>query len=147
MAIIASAVVAGVGVWYFQVHAYYREIAAPDILLTSAVTGKPERVPAEDVRAIDATSSPLRYRACFTTPYGQAMLAETYLAYYGAVPLNAPGWFDCFDAAALGTALEDGRAVAFLGQAGIHEGIDRVVAIMDDGRAFSWHQLGEEHRH
>ncbi len=31
------------------------------------------------------------------------------------MPLNAPGWFDCFDADAIGEALETGEALAFLG--------------------------------
>ncbi len=144
--IIVSAAVAGIGVWYLQVHAYYEEIVAPEILLTSAATGRPERIPAESVSAIDANSSPLRYRACFTVPYSQAMLVENYVAYEGAVPLNAPGWFDCFNAATLAVALGNGRAIAYLGEANIHEGVDRVVAVFENGQAFSWHQLSEEYQ-
>ena len=56
-------------------------------------------------------------------------------------PLTAPGWFDCFDAVAIGEALEKGEAIAFLSQANIHPGVDRVVAVFPDGRAFAWHQL------
>ncbi len=144
--IVASAAATGISVWYLQVHAYYQEVTAPEILLTSAATGKPERIPVEDVSAIDAQSSPLRYRACFMTRDTQTMLRESYVKYTGAVPLNAPRWFDCFDAAELGAALGDGQAVALLGEAGIHEGVDRVVAVFADGRAFSWHQLSEEYR-
>ena len=44
----------------------------------------------------------------------QAMLTETYKTYEGAVPLIAPSWFDCFDATAIGEALEKGEAIAFL---------------------------------
>jgi hypothetical protein len=55
--------------------------------------------------------------------------------------LTAPGWFGCFDAEAIGEALKEGRAVAYLGEENIHYGIDRVVAVMDDGRAFAWHQI------
>ncbi len=144
--IVASAAISGAGVWYLQVYAYYQRVDAPEIVLTSALTGQPERIPAGNASAIDAKSSPLRYRACFTTPYSQAMLGEVYVTYGGAVPLNAPGWFDCFDAAALGAALENGRAIALLGKAGVHDGVDRVVAVFDDGRAFSWHQLSGERR-
>ena len=64
-----------------------------------------------------------------------------------AVPLNAPGWFDCFDAAEIGAALEDGTAIAFLGTANVVYGFDRIVAVTDDGRGFVWHQInhcGEE---
>ena len=71
----------------------------------------------------------------------QAMLTETYKIYEGAVPNVAPGWFDCFDAEAIGAALEKGEAIAFLSEANIHPGVDRVVAVFPDGRAFAWHQL------
>jgi len=63
------------------------------------------------------------------------------------VPLEAPGWFDCYDARDIGAALETGEAVAFLGESNVVYGIDRVVAVFRDGRARSWHQInacGEE---
>ena len=103
----------------------------------------PEAIIAKDVTGIDGESSPIRFRACFTTPLSVAMLTETYRTYDGAEPLNAPGWFGCFDAAAIGKALETGEAVAFLSQADIHPGVDRVVAVFPDGRAYAWHQLND----
>ena len=92
-------------------------------------------------RAIDATSSPIRYRACFETSMSHAMLTKTYELDEQAVPLTAPGWFGCFDAAEIGAALEEGRALAFMGTANIEYGIDRVVAIHEDGRGWVWDQL------
>ena len=71
----------------------------------------------------------------------QALLTETYELYDNPVPNNAPGWFDCFNAEAIGAALEDGSALAFLGQENIEYGIDRVVAITQDGRGYAWHQI------
>ncbi len=58
--------------------------------------------------------------------------------------MTAPGWFDCFDANAIGEALERGEALAFLSQAEIAVGVDRVVAVFPDGRAYAWHQLAPE---
>jgi hypothetical protein len=69
------------------------------------------------------------------------MLTETYRAYQGATPLNAPSWFDCFDATEIGAALENGQALAFLSQSNIAPDVDRVVAVFADGRAFAWHQF------
>ena len=69
------------------------------------------------------------------------MLTETYKVYDAAQPLVAPGWFDCFDAVEIGTALERGEALAFLSQSSVATDIDRVVAVFPDGRAFAWHQL------
>jgi hypothetical protein len=56
-------------------------------------------------------------------------------------PLTAPGWFDCFDAAAIGAALEAGEAEAVLGERNARAGVDRVFAVFPDGRVYGWHQL------
>jgi hypothetical protein len=61
--------------------------------------------------------------------------------YPNARPLVAPGWFDCFDAATIGGDLQSGRAVAVLGEENVTYGIDRVIALYPDGRAFAWHQI------
>lgn len=136
----------GVAMWYLQVYAYYEPAVfepGEEIRLTPIASATPETILAEDVTGIDSESSPIRFRACFTTPLSLAMLSETYMAYDGPEPLVAPGWFDCFDAQAIGTALERGEALAFLSEAGIHPGVDRVVAVFPDGRAFAWHQLND----
>ena len=43
--------------------------------------------------------------------------------------------------AAIGGALEKGEALAFLSEPNITYGIDRVVAVMGDGRGFAWNQI------
>ena len=142
--IVISAAVAGIAIYYLQIYAFYEPVTfspGAEITLIPIDSGQPEPILAEDVSGIDADSSPLRFRACFTTPLSQAMLSETYVAYPGAEPLVAPGWFDCFDAVEIGTALERGEALAFLSQASVHADVDRVVAVFPDGRAFAWHQL------
>ena len=144
VAIGATALIAGLAMYWLQVYAFYTPVNAEDVgevQLTSLATGLPEPVMFENYEGIDATSSPIRYRACFDLTNSQAMLTETYVTYEGAEPLVAPGWFDCFDAEAIGAALETGEAIAFLGTENIEYGIDRVVAVMPDGRAFSWHQI------
>ncbi|WP_439526220.1 DUF6446 family protein [Roseovarius mucosus] len=143
-AILISALVAGAAMYYLQVYHFYEEVAADgtnDVVLTSLVTGAPEPVLYDSFTAIDANSSPIRYRACFTTAMSHAMLTETYELYERAEPLTAPDWFDCYDAQAIGLALEEGRALAFLGQRDVIYGVDRVVAITEDGRGYAWHQI------
>lgn len=140
--LVITAIVAGIAMYWLQVYAYYEEVESPEIRLTT-LSGVAEPILADDVEAIDAGSSPIRYRACFTTPMSQAMLTETYEVYDDAVPLVAPGWFDCFDATAIGEALEEGRAIAFLGEANVEYGIDRIVAIDANGRGYAWHQINE----
>lgn len=142
--IVISALVAGVAIYWLQVYAFYDKATftpGEEITLTTIESGQPEPILAENVTGIDSQSSPLRFRACFTTPLTQAMLTETYLTYDGAEPLVAPSWFDCFDAVEIGTALERGEALAFLSQANVHADVDRVVAVFPDGRAFAWTQF------
>ena len=147
LVILMFALIAGAAVYYLQEYAYSTEAAfrpGAEILLTPIEGGTPEPILAEGVEGIDATSSPLRFRACFRTPMTQAMLTETYVAYPKPEPLNAPAWFGCFDAAAIGAALEKAKALAFLSQSAIAPTIDRVVAVVPDGRAYAWHQLSPD---
>ena len=153
--LVLSGLLAGIAIYWMQVYAFYEPVAfqpGNEIRLTPILGQVPEMIVANDVTGIDATSSPLRFRACFTTPLSQAMLTETYVVYDDAEPLVAPGWFDCFDAVKIGKALETGEAIAFLSEKNINSktdaagalqpsGIDRVVAVLPDGRAYAWHQL------
>ena len=142
-----TALLAGGAIYYLQEYAYYQPVVftpGDEIELTALVSGQPEAIPVADLQGIDATSSPLRFRACFTTPVDQPTLTEGFKVYDNAVPLNAPSWFDCFDAAKIGAALESGEAIAFLGQAEIAPQIDRVVAVFPNGRAFAWHQINPD---
>lgn len=142
--IIVSALIAGAALYYLQIYAYYTEVTAEEagpVTLVNLITEQPEPIRFENFGAINSDSSPVRFRACFTTPHSQAMLTETYQTYPQAEPLVAPGWFDCFDAEAIGEALQTGTAIAFMGTENITYGIDRVVAVFPDGRAFAWHQI------
>ncbi|MDF1669994.1 MAG: DUF6446 family protein [Roseovarius sp.] len=142
--ILMSALAAGLAMYYLQVYHFYEEVSAngtDDVQLVSLVSGQPEPVLYDGFEAIDATSSPIRYRACFTTTMSHAMLSETYEIYDTAEPLVAPKWFDCFDAGAIGLALEEGRALAFLGTKDIQYGVDRIVAITEDGKGYVWNQI------
>ena len=137
------ALIAGAAIYYLQVYAYYNDISdqVENVQLTSISTGEAEGILFENIKAIDSTSSPLRYRACFDTGLSLALLTETYEIYDNAEPRVAPAWFDCFDAKQIGADIEAGQAVAFLGTQNIQYGIDRVIAVYDDGRAFAWHQI------
>ncbi len=145
--IVVIALVAGVAMYWLQEYAFYTEAAfrkGEEIRLTLIDGGQAEPILVSAITGIDADSSPLRFRACFTTPMSLPMMTETYKVYPGAEPLNAPSWFDCFDAAAIGAALEKGEALAFLSEAGIAPDIDRVVAVFPDGRAYAWHQISPD---
>jgi hypothetical protein len=142
--IVLTAALGGVFLWYTAERAFYEPVAftpGAEIRLVPLTSDQPEAIVVAGIQGIDAESSPIKFRACFTTPLSLAMLTETYRPYDSAEPLIAPRGFDCFDAEAIGKALETGEALAFLSEPEIHRGVDRVVAVFPDGRAFAWHQL------
>ncbi|MDQ2065847.1 DUF6446 family protein [Xinfangfangia sp. CPCC 101601] len=143
--IVVSALAAAGLMYYLQVYAFYDEVAfekGNEIRMVPIASGVPEPILVEGIKGIDGEASPLKFRACFTTPMSLPMLTETYQMYQGQPEPNfAPGWFDCFDAAQIGADLEAGTALAFLSEPTKSYGIDRVVAVYDDGRAFAWHQI------
>ena len=143
--LVGGTALAGFGAWYLTVYAYYDELPAQDSFpLTPIAALAAQDQPIRDFEGIDSDSSPIRYRACFTLDADPAQFTP----YPEAAPLIAPDWFDCFDARTIGADLEAGRATAVLGTAHLRYGIDRVVAIYPDGRAFAWHQInpcGEAH--
>jgi len=141
--IVITALIAGAGMYYLQVYGFYDEVTLEEVNLVSVVSDEPEPIPFTDFQAIDANSSPIRYRACFKTDMSLATLTETFVGLDKAEPRNAPGWFDCFDAAAIGAELEAGTALPFLSQKNVHFGVDRIVAITVDGRGYVWHELND----
>lgn len=148
-AIVIAGLLAGVAIYYLQTVFFYEDVVASEDLevLVTLIDGEPDPILAENVRAIDATSSPIRYRACFDTPMSIAMMTETYELYENAEPLIAPNWFECFDAKAIGAGLKTGDVIAFLGVENIEFGIDRIVAVDGQGKGYVWHQInacGEE---
>lgn len=150
VAIVGSALVAAVLLYYQLVYAGYAELTpeeAGEIQLVSVTTGLPEAIITENVKAIDTVEEGVRlsgavsFRACFETPHSLAMLSETYQLYDAWEPLTGPGWFECYNAQIVGQALETGEAIAFLGVENFTYGIDRVIAVFPDGRGYVWHQL------
>ena len=143
VAMLAVALGLGGLMYYLQVYAYYEELSIEEvggIHVTMGRTGELEELPVTDFRAIDSDSSPIRFRACFDTTVTRLDLAGA-VPVENAEPLVAPGWFDCFDARAIGDELQSGGAIAVLGQENVQYGIDRIVAITPDGRGYAWHQI------
>lgn len=139
--ILAITALFGLGMWYAQTRAYYEPITLADLPVTLA-DGQVLDLVLDAAQAIDADTSPLRFRACFdigAEAAGQLIAVGTPAE--DPTPLFAPAWFDCYDAEALGTALEAGQATAILATHEIARGVDRIIAVFPDGRGFAWHQL------
>ncbi len=142
-ALVVVAIIAGFAMYYLQVYAYYDTLEATgpeDVRLTS-IDGTVHQLSHDGFEGIDSDSSPIRYRACFQTGESFETLSAEYAAYDRPEPLVAPGWFGCFDAKELGADLEAGIAMAFMGVENVIYGVDRVVAILPDGRGYAWHQI------
>jgi hypothetical protein len=142
--ILAFTAIFGAGLYYSQVYAYYDPIeASAPAAVMSATTfdGVSEDILADNFEGINADTSPIKFRACFNTPLSQAMMSETFIPHDAPTPLTAPNWFGCFDAKALTADLESGAALAFMGTENITYGVDRVLAVYADGRAYAWHQI------
>lgn len=146
--IVFSALIVGAAIYWLQEYYYYAPVSAEaaDITLVSVATGEPEPMALSGFEATDGSSSPIRFRACFHAGQSLATLTETYEIYDKPTPLNAPRWFSCFNSVEIGEALERGEALAFLSARNIHDGVDRVVAVFPDGRAYAWQQLNEKYQ-
>ena len=144
LSIILAAMVVGISIYYLQIYAFYDEVMADgqtDVVLTRRVDGIVTPIAYQDFQAIDSSSSPIRYRACFTTSEPLAALQSKFVTLETAEPLVAPKWFDCFDAEEIGAAIETGEAVSFLAVKDVIYGIDRVATILPDRRGFAWNRI------
>ncbi|KIN61540.1 Signal transduction histidine kinase regulating citrate/malate metabolism [Sulfitobacter noctilucae] len=141
--ILISSLAAGIGMYYLQVYGFYEAVATEDVQLVSLTSDQPETIVFDNFQAIDAESSPIRYRACFTTSQSLAFLTENYVLVDNVDPRNAPDWFECFDASEIGAELEAGTALTFMGAKNVDFGVDRIVAITEDGRGYVWHELND----
>ena len=142
--LVLTALLTGLAVYYLQVYGFYEdvdEITGASEMMVTLPDGATRSVAVGDFRAIDADSSPIRWRACFTLDPAEVADAAPYPQ---ATPLNGPGWFQCYSAKALTADLEAGNARAVLGQSEVRPDVDRVLVVYPDGRAFGWHQLNDK---
>ena len=132
-ALLVFCVVFGVALWWFQTRAWYYNVDG-----VTEVTAYGDPFPVSNYRGIDATTSPLKMRACFDVDWDY-WPSEEYRDV--AEPLTAPDWFDCFNAQQLTADILNGKATAIL--AGDNEifGFSRFIAQYEDGRAFMWRQI------
>ena len=152
--LLASAAVAGAALWYLQVHGQYRPIAlGPEGTPAEGTFREPEisgglapGLKVSNFEGISGRSSPLKYRSCFAVESGIDELADAFDRHPDPTPLVAPGWFRCFDAKAIGRAIEAGEATALLLKRDVGDGVDRVAAILPDGRGFAWNQLNDRYK-
>ncbi len=138
--IVAFGAIFGVGMWYSQVYAYYEVVTG-----TAEVTVGGEPFAVRDYSGIQARTSPLKMRGCFTFEDPKAAITAGKLS-DDAIPLKPPYWFDCFDTEQILADIESGTATPIM--AGIDEGdgADLYMAIYPDGRAYRWRQPNAKYK-
>jgi hypothetical protein len=122
--------------YYFQVFAFYNKA---DGLLSINILEKDFNV--QNYKVIDSVTSGLKLRGCFSVSPSEFSNLPSLAR---ATPLAAPFWFSCFDHVKIQLAIDNGNAKAFLVSENEKDGIDRVVAVYPDGKAFQWRQLNSK---
>lgn len=145
--LVGAALLIGALLWWAQNWAWYRDVEGVDNVLIGDLA-----LPVTEYRGVDADSSPIRMRGCFAydpadldaARAAAAKLTEAFRAAGArATPLTSPARLDCFDAAAIGAAIEAGEAEVLVASREEAEGVDRIVALWPDGRGVTWRQLNE----
>ena len=136
ISLLAFTILFSIALYYFQVFAFYKK---SDGLLSIKVFER--SVPVQNYKGIDSVASGLKLRGCFTVDPNEFSKLPVLLR---ATPLSAPFWFDCFDNVKIQEAINIGEAKAFLVAENEKDGIDRVVAVYPNGKAFQWRQLNSK---
>tara|TARA_R110002096_G_C14653362_1_gene726648 strand:- start:806 stop:1681 length:876 start_codon:yes stop_codon:yes gene_type:complete len=130
-----AAAAMGFGFWYSAEKAYYIDVS--DV---TEVMAYGDAFPVSNYRGIDADTSPLKMRGCFTVDWDYIPTDEYKDI---ATPLIAPKSFDCFSAKQIDADLEAGNATAILSDENNPYGFDTFIAQYPDGRAFIWRQIND----
>lgn len=80
------------------------------------------------------------YYSCFKTLLNFELLAEKYQASLDPLPSKPLGNMNCYDHEQILNDIKSGLALSFISEKNIINGIDRIIAVYSDGRAFAWHQ-------
>lgn len=134
--LVVFCVIFGLGLWYFQTKAYYDD----EITGVTEITAYGDSFAVSNYRGIDADTSPLKMRACFTVDWDYYPSTEFREV---ATPLVAPPQFDCFDALQIAVDIYNEKATAILAAENEIFGFSRYIAQYEDGRAFMWRQINE----
>lgn len=110
------------------------------ISMTPVNGGVPEEILLDELAVTSDNALPESMWACFTTPLSMGLLTESYEVTEDVAPTNPVSSLPCFDADNVVSAISAGQAVAFVGERDVWPGVDRVVAVYQDGRAVAWNQ-------
>ena len=131
--LLVFALIFGAALWWFQTRAYYEKVDG-----LTEVSAYGDAFPVSNYTSIDAHTSPLKFRACFTVDWDY-WPSDKYKDV--AEPLTTPDWFDCFDADQIAADIQGDLATAILADDNTPYGFSTFIAQYEDGRAFMWRQI------
>lgn len=107
------------------------------------IGGTPETIAIGEPQATVDNALVDSFWACFHVDLSYAMITETYEIFDAVAPTMPVSSLPCFDAQQIIDDVQSGAAIAVLGQQFTLSGMDQIVAIYQDGRAFAWNQKAE----
>ncbi len=121
-----------------QIYGFYQKV---NDLPSITVEGR--EVAVSNYVGLDAESSGLKLRGCFNVDPADF---EGVTLFENAVPLGTPKWFDCYDPAQIHADILSGASTAYSVAVNELDGLDRVVVVYPDGRAYQWRQLNDKYQ-
>ena len=133
IALIASALSIGGGIWYSAEVASYESVTDIDQVRVGETSWS-----VTNYQGIDGASSPLKLRGCFDfeLPYSYDPTHSE-----DATPLIAPRWFDCFDAEQIQADIVQGVASVLISTENEPFGFTTYIAHYPDQRGYIWRQI------
>jgi hypothetical protein len=111
-----------------------------DIKLTQQSNNLPIKILIND-KPISAYSTDAKfYNSCFNVITTIDQLSSKYVKSNNPAPSKPLGNMACYNYDQLKEDIKSGVAYSFIGEENIINGIDRIIAVYSDGRAYAWHQ-------
>ncbi len=110
--------------------------ANESVLLFPVVGGKAENLPVQNMQASGQGAA---FHACFEMTASLGFLSESYVLVEDALPAPQGDTLACFDAGRIALDVATGAAMALKAQHS-NGANNRVIAVYNDGRAYTWHQ-------
>ena len=103
----------GATLWYFQNYAYYERNDVNDMTITLMGTGSKINVELDEIKSINSSTSPLKFRSCLRINSQALETVKNYQPYSDGIPLRAPNWFKCFDVKNITNDLQSGNCLLY----------------------------------
>ncbi|MCF6305724.1 MAG: DUF6446 family protein [Rhodobacteraceae bacterium] len=127
-----------VALYLTQIYGFYQKVNdLPSIM----VEGR--EVAVDNYVGLDADSSGLKLRGCFNVDPAEF---DGVTLHNAAIPLGTPKWFDCYDPAQIHADIKSGASIAYSVAVNELDGLDRIVVVYPDGRAYQWRQINEKYQ-